>query len=87
MHSDLQGKVKCLERRNSYLRSKQKMRTGIDDRAKEAKRSRARGAKLNEDNYVAGHKRVKVAESQQPKTSLLSIDFKSGIDDEIPPTP
>ncbi len=34
---------------------------------------------------MAGHKRAKVAESQQPKTSLHSIDFRSEIEDEILP--
>ncbi len=31
-----------------------------------------------------GHKRVKVAESQHPETSLHSIDLKFEIEDEIP---
>ena len=58
-------------------------------RLKEVGRAGRKLAILNEDNYVAGHQQVKVAESQQPKTSLHtmhSIDFKSGIEDEIPPT-
>jgi hypothetical protein len=29
-----------------------------------------------------GHKRVKVADSQQPETSLLTVDFKSEIEDD-----
>ncbi len=32
-----------------------------------------------------GHKRVRVAESQQPETSLLSIDFKSDMEDDETP--
>ncbi len=37
-----------------------------------------------DDNYVMGHKRMKVEESQHPETRLQSIDLKSEIDDEIP---
>ncbi len=84
-NSDLQDKVMRLGRQNSYLRSKQKIRNGISDRSKEAQRSKQRRAKHKEDEYVAGHKRVKVAERQQPETSFCSIDFKSEIEDDISP--
>jgi hypothetical protein len=77
--------VQGLQQFNSYLQSKQKISTGIDARATEAERSKQHRAKRKEDNYVAGHKRVRVAESQQPETSLRSIDFKSEIEDDIPP--
>ncbi len=70
--------------KESYLRSKEKIRNRIDDRAKEAQRSKQRRAKNKEDNDVVGHKRVKVAESQQPETSLHSINFKSDTEDNIP---
>ncbi len=85
LHSDRQDEVMRLGRQNSYLRSKGKIRNGIDDWAKEAERSKQRRANHKEETYVAGHKRVKVAESQQPETSLRSIDFKSEIEDDIQP--
>jgi hypothetical protein len=64
------------------LQSQRKIRNGIEGRAKEANRSRQRQDKKREGNDVMGHKRVRVAESQQPETSLLSIDFKSDMEDD-----
>ncbi len=83
LHSDLQDEVMHLGRKNGYLQSKEKIRNGIHDWAKETQRSKQRREKHKEDNDVVGHKRVKVAESQQPETSLRSIDFKSEIEDDI----
>jgi len=82
LRSDLQDEVMRLGRQNSYLRSKEKIRNGFDNRAKEAVRSRQRRLKDTEKNAVMGHKRVKVADSQQPETSLLTVDFKSEIEDD-----
>ena len=85
LHSDLQDESIRLKQRNSYLQSKVKIQTGIDGRAKEADRSRRRRQQQKENNEVLGHKRVKAAESQQPETNLRSIEFKSDIEDDIPP--
>ena len=86
LHSDMQAEVMRLGRQNSLLHSQRKIRNGIERRAREANRSRLRREGKREENDVMGHKRVRVAESQQPETNLLSIDFKSDEteDDETP---
>ena len=82
LHADLQGEVIRLKRKNSYLQSGHKIQAGITNRVREALRSRQRRAKHKEDDYVMGHKRVKVAEIQQPETSLHHIDLNSEIEHE-----
>ena len=86
LHSDMQAEVMRLGRQNSLLQSQKKIRNGIEGRAKEANRSRQRREKKRDENDVMGHKRVTVAESQQPETSLHSIDFKSAMEDDEAPT-
>ena len=53
LHSDLQGEVSRLKRKNSYLQSGYKIQSGFFNQASGALR-RQRRAKYKEDNYVRG---------------------------------
>ena len=64
-----------LKRKIDCLQSQRKDRSLPFVREREKVRSARRRAKSKVQNFLSGHKRVKVADIPQPKTSLHSIDF------------
>ena len=74
-HSDLQGEVNRLKRKNDDLQSQLKSRSAPVEKEREALRSRERRVKNKSKNCLDGHTRVEMAGIPQPKTKMLRIDF------------
>ena len=83
LHSNLQGEVNRLKRRNDGLQSQLESQSSPLDKAREALRSQQRRARRKAQIVLNGHKRVQITDIPQPKTTLHSIDFDSNAEIEL----